>query len=226
MPTLLYQRQIVPGILELPDGVIPPGGLALLWTIDIPNRGITPQGKISSVEELVNIGRIYRGDWLLEPSFPLDRYPRLIPIDLAADSKLIIDTVGYSVSRLSLYRYGVPDPYQLVDSQNMAVSYNPNAVNKSIGEEITTVAASESVVTVPANPNRVGGYIQNLANRSMWVKWGVSSTASPLTAALPYTEVPKGSDIAIDPNYVGVISLIWSANVRTSTNAYVHELVA
>jgi hypothetical protein len=221
----LYQIQVLPGVKELPPGVVPPGRFVAHWTIDLPSGDRTPQGKIASVEQFGTIGRIERGEWLLVPSPPLDRTPPLVLFDLAPGAGLIIDTAGYSVSRLSLYRYGVPEPYQLTNSSNMTVSYPPAALPNASNENIIEVLATTTVAAVPANPNRLGGYIENRANKSMWVKWGASTTASPLTAALPYTEVPSKGQVAIESGFIGEISLIWSAGVTASLKAYVHEMV-
>jgi hypothetical protein len=108
----------------------------------------------------------------------------------------------------------------------MSVSYPPVALPSASNENIIPVAATTTVSTVPANPNRLGGYIENKANRSMWVKWGASTAANPLTAALPYTEVPANGQVAIEPGFVGEISLIWAAGANASSKAYVHEMIA
>jgi hypothetical protein len=222
----LYQIQVLPGVQDIPAGVIPPGKLVAQWAIDLPLGGQTPQGKISLVEEFGSVGFIPLGEWLLIPSLPFDRQPPLVLFDLTPGAKLIIDTAGYSVSRFSLYGYGVPEPYQLINSNNMSVSYPPVAVPNANNENIVEVPATTTVSTVPANPNRLGGYVENKGNRSMWVKWGASTTANPLTAALPYTEVPPNGQVAIESGFVGEISLIWSNGVNTSLKAYVHEMIA
>lgn len=222
----LYQVQLLPGIREISVGVIPPGRLVAHWSIDIPSPVEQPQGKVSVVQEFGSIGRIDLGEWALTPAVSLDRSPPLVPFLLPYGSKLIIETAGYSISRLTLYGYGVPDPYQLIDPSNMAVNYAPYIPPLATSETIATIPASTSAVAVAANPDRLGGYIVNKANRSMWIKWGVLSSSSPFTAALPFTEVPKDGNISIDPGYTGAIGLIWSSGVNTTQNAYVHELIA
>jgi hypothetical protein len=101
----------------------------------------------------------------------------------------------------------------------MSVHYSPIPNVTGNNSNIVTVPANASPVLVPANPNRLGGYIENKANKSMWVKFGDPNTPPLLAATRPLTEVPGGANVDIPDDFTGVIGLIWSNGFANGVNA-------
>jgi hypothetical protein len=224
----LYQVQTTPGDLIIPGAALPPGQLVVKWLIDIPspNRAVTPSALLVEKQDVALLGAIRLNEWPIAPSYQLQKDSPLTLIQLTRGTDLLLQSVGYSVGRISIYPYVVPVPLNRGLNQSMGVNYPPYIPPVPSSEVATQLTASATAAaSVAANPNRLGGYIENTSNRTMWVKWGVSSTAPVLAASIPFTSVPSGGNIDITDGYAGVISLLWSSGSTVTGLAIVHEMV-
>jgi hypothetical protein len=107
----------------------------------------------------------------------------------------------------------------------MGVSYAPTPPEDSTNAVNTLVNASVTPIDHPGTLGRMGGTIYNQANKSLWIKKGASlAPPQPLTAGLPWEEVPPNSNWDIPTNWDGAIGLIWSAGVNVAGKALITEL--
>jgi hypothetical protein len=221
----IYQIQLLPGVREIAPGILPDSRLLVRWDIDIPSLGRVAKGAIRAVERMPGVGDIPIANWRLIPAYTLDPKGEIIVFTRPAYSTLILESGDYTISRLSFFLAGGSNLSLPTTNTYMGINISSSPAPTANNENIVEVNAATVVATVPANPNRLGGYIVNDANRSMWVKWGNSAGSPALAASLPFSEVPPGNNIEIDLNFTGSIGLIWSNGVNTSKKAYVHELI-
>jgi hypothetical protein len=224
----LYQVQTAPGDLIIPGAVLPSGQLLVKWLIDIPspNRALTPSALLVEKQVVAPLGSIRLNDWVIEPSYPLAQDSPLTLIQLTRGTDLLFQSLGYSVGRISIYPYVVPTPLNRGSNQFMGVNISSASPPAPTGEDTNVIAAtSAAAVSQAAKANRSGGYIENTANSTMWVKWGIAADAPVLSAVAPFNRVPSGANIDIPSGYAGVISMIWTAKNGLTGSAIVHEVV-
>jgi hypothetical protein len=107
----------------------------------------------------------------------------------------------------------------------MGVNFSPIAQSTSKNSQNVLVAGTTTATYIPVNEARLGGYITNNGNRTMFVKFGDAASGNALTAAAPFTAVPAGANIDVPEFYVGAIGLIWATGVSTTSNAVFTEFL-
>jgi hypothetical protein len=101
----------------------------------------------------------------------------------------------------------------------MGVNLSPASIPTGNNSNTIVIPASTNIVIVPPNPSRLNGYIENKANKSLWVKFGDPNAAPQLQPGRPATEVPPNANIDIPENFTGSIGLIWTGNFANSRDS-------
>jgi hypothetical protein len=193
------------------------------WLVDIGLQGQVPSAIATAYQDIPGLGVVQLYQWQLEPAYQLQVPHPLVVAELGYGADLLIEAEGFGSGRLLFFPYPVPPPLRVRTFANMSISPGPYVPPVANSELTSTAAATAAAAaSFPANPLRLGGYIENLANRPMWVKWSSTAAAS---AAAPNSQVPANGNIDIPENYVGGISIIWSAGVATTGQAVLHEAI-
>jgi hypothetical protein len=193
------------------------------WLIDINLPGQNPSAIATGYQDIPGLGVVQLYQWQLEPAYQLQVPHPLVVAELDYGADLLIEAEGFGSGRLLFFPYPISPSLRIRTFANMAINPGAYVPPTATGDQISTAAASAATaVSFPANPLRLGGYIENVSNKPMWVKWG---GGAPATAALPNSQVPAGGNIDIQDNYVGAISLIWSSGVNATGQAILHEAI-
>ena len=108
----------------------------------------------------------------------------------------------------------------------MGVNYPPPIVPIIKEEKISTITATASSPAILGETARLGGgYVENKANRAVWVKWSDPNLGLPMVAGDPFTLVPAGGNVDIPEGYMGAIVMLWATGVATTGKAYIHEFI-
>jgi hypothetical protein len=102
----------------------------------------------------------------------------------------------------------------------MSVSYPPAPASQGNNSATTTVPASTTPVTLPANANRISALISNFANRPAWVIFGVGIPTAGATNTLIVPAAASGQPGVLDvpDDYDGPIQVVWTSGVATGGN--------
>jgi hypothetical protein len=221
----IYQIRLSPGEKVIPGEKLPLEQLVVKWSIEQPDPKQRPSGLILARQSLGVVGVLNLDQWQLQPSISMDKEQPVILVQCPFGCELLIETVGYNNSLLSFYLYQPIQPIKARSFTNMGINYPPAVPVSSSSENIIPVIASNAVVEVPANPNRLGGYIENKTTRPMFVKWGANAVGLPVSTGDPFTLIPAGGNVEIETAFTGAISMIWSGTLTAGARAFIHEMI-
>jgi hypothetical protein len=107
----------------------------------------------------------------------------------------------------------------------MGIQQAPTTPPTGQNSTISSINASITVVTIITNLNRLGGLIENKANKNLYCKFGDPAVAPVLTAGGDFLLVPSGGNIDIPEDFTGPIGLIWTSGFAAGGKAVVTEII-